>query len=283
MNLPHSHWTVDHIASLTDNQLDQLGKRAAGSVTASRLIIGRVMLAMERTGLPARLGLSGAVHYFIRQGVEKAEANECRRVARQSEPLPKIRAAAETGSLGWTYLREIVRVASEETEQTWLDLCGRRSTKQIQQLVKHTLPGEDPLNPQGDRPCPDAVEVELRLTLPAEINALLSRVIRELSQRACRPLSPRAAVECLLALHLSGHAFPGEATWNRLLEQARRDLGAQREAERREVAQVRAAEKLPGVFRESLGGRRRHRIALSAGPRPTGRITGCDSTRKRVT
>jgi len=242
MNLPQNHWTIDQLASLPDDQLDRLGKRAAGHLAMSRLTIGRVMLAMERTGLPARLGLSGALHYFILQGVHKAEANECRRVARQSEPLPKIREAAETGALGWTYLREIVRVASVETEEIWLELCQRHSTKQVQQLVKHTVPGDDPLNPQGDRPARDAVEVELRLTLPAEINALLARVTRELSVRAGRPLSPRATLECLLAQHLTGHAFPGEVSWNKLTEQARRDLSAHREAELREVEQVRETE-----------------------------------------
>jgi len=214
----------------------------AGNLALSKLRTGRVILAMERTGLPARLGLSGAVHYFILQGLDRVEALECRRVAEQSEPLPIISAAAETGSVRWSSLREIVRVASPETEETWLDLCRRYSSKKVQQLVKHTKKGEDPLNPQGERPALDSVEVELRLTLPAEINALLAQAMRSLSLRAGRPLSPRATLECLLAQYLTGHAFPGEVTWNKLLEQARRDLGAEREAEQREVEGVRTAE-----------------------------------------
>jgi len=41
---------------------------------------------------------------------------------------------------------------------------------------------------------------------------------------------------------LTAWAFPGEITWGKLIDQARRDHAAQREAEHREVDQVRAAE-----------------------------------------
>jgi len=239
MSLSQEPWTLEYLTALPDDELDRVGRRVAGDVVISRLHAGRVILAMERTGLPARLGLSSAIHYFILAGFKRVEALECRRVAHQCEPLPKISAAAEAGTVGWTYLREIVRVASVETEETWLELCRRKSSKMVQQLVKHTKPGEDPLKPQGERPHPGALEVELRVTLPAEVNAMLARAMRELSLKAGRPLSPRAALECLLAHYLSGHAFPGELAWQRLLDQAQGDLEAERDAERREVDVVR--------------------------------------------
>jgi hypothetical protein len=98
------------------------------------------------------------------------------------------------------------------------------------------------LDPGGETPDSEPVEVDLRLTLPAEINALLAQVTRELSLRARRPLSPRAVLECLLAQHLTGKPFPEEAEWNKLTDQTRRDLTAAREAERREVEEVRVEE-----------------------------------------
>jgi len=242
MNIPQNRWTVDYLSSLPDETLDRLGKRVAGNLTVSKLIIGRVILAMQRTSLPERRGFSGALHYFIVHGVEYIEARECRRVALKCEQLPVLREAAETGAIGWTYLREVVRVASLETEAEWLDLCNRYSSRKLQQLVKHTKAGESPLDPGGERPDTLPVETDLRMTLPAEINALFVQVTRELSLRARRPLSARAVLECLLAQHLTGQAFPDEKEWNKLTDQARRDLVARRAAEQREVDELRATE-----------------------------------------
>jgi len=180
-------WTVDRLASLPDHELDRLGRKVAGNLTVGKLLTGRVILAMQRTGLPERRGLSGALHYFILQGVEVVEVRECRRVALKCESLPLLREAAETGRIGWTYLREVVRKATPETEATWLELCNRYSSRKIQQLVKHTREGECPLDTGVETPPGDPVEVDLRLTLPAELNALLAQVTRELSLRARAP------------------------------------------------------------------------------------------------
>jgi hypothetical protein len=99
MKLSQEPWTLEYLTALPDHELDRVGKRVAGDVVISRLHAGRVMLAMESTGLPARLGLSGAIHYFILAGFKRVEALECRRVAQQCEPLPKISAAAEAGTV----------------------------------------------------------------------------------------------------------------------------------------------------------------------------------------
>lgn len=242
MNLPQNRWTVAYLASLPDDQLDRLGKKVAGHLTVGRIITGRVILAMQQTGLPARRGLSGALHYFILQGVHHVEARECRRVALKCESLPLLREAAETGCIGWTCLKEVVRKATPETEATWLDLCNRYTSRKIQQLVKHTREGESPLDPGGETPDCEAVEIDLRLTLPVEINALLAQVTREFSLRARRPLSLRGVLECLLAQHLTGKPFPDEAVGSKLTDQARRDVAAQRAAERREVEEIREEE-----------------------------------------
>jgi len=242
MNTLQSQWTLQHFSSLPDDQLDRIGKKVAGNMTVSKLVTGRVILAMQHTGLPERRGLSGALHYFIIHGLHHVEARECRRVALKCESLPILREAAETGCIGWTYLREVVRKATPENEARWLDLCNRYTSRKIQQLVKHTKEGQDPLDPAGESPDPEPVEIDLRLALPTEINALLTQVTRELSLRARRALSPRAVLECLLAQHLTGKPFPDEAEWSRLTEQAQRDLAAQREAERREVEEIREEE-----------------------------------------
>lgn len=179
----------------------------------SKLRTGQVILAMENSGLPERLGFKNALHYFNLAGARYVEARECRRVARGCERLPILREAAHEGSVGWTQLREVVRVASPETEADWVEKCQRHTSKQIQEMVKGAKGGK---TPSLMEPGP----VRLRMTLSAELNALLGQVTRELSERAGRSLSLRDVVECLLAQHLTGEPFPEEEQWRSLLHEA---------------------------------------------------------------
>lgn len=216
MNICDDMWTVAHLASLSDHALDQVARQAARSLALSKLQAGRVMLAMEQTGLPKRLGYKNALHYFKLAGARYVEARECKRVARGCEQLPILRAAAETGRIGWTNLREVVRVANPETERDWLDKCKLHTSKEVQKMVKSTkAAGQAP--PVPGRQSPEDGPVELRLKLSAGMDRLLDRATRELSERAGRPLGVREVVECLLAHYLTGHPFPGEMRWRRML------------------------------------------------------------------
>ncbi len=249
-------WTVAHLSSLPDPELDRLAKQAAAGLAMSKLRLGRVILAMQLTGLPKRLGYKNALHYFKLAGANYVEARECLRVARRCEDLPLLRQAAEMGRVGWTHLREVVRVANAETEAEWIETCRRNGSKAVQKMVKQAKvgqkrPSEAPTGPPAP-PCrgatpdatpngapphgapphgapphgapphgspPDGGRVDLRLKLPAGFNALLGRATRKLSEQAGRQLSPAQVVECLLAHYLTGHAFPGPMMWNRLLGQ----------------------------------------------------------------
>ncbi len=262
MNVLRHPWTVDYLSSLPDQELDRVGKQAAAGLAVARLRVGRVILAMQRTGLPRRLGYKNALHYFKLAGARYVEARECLRVARECERLPLLRAAAETGGIGWTNLREVVRVATPETEADWMEKCRRHTSKEVQKMVKHTKAGQARLGapltgalPTGALPTdalptgaprppsagpsagpPDAGPqevgpVDLRLKLPAGFNALLGRATRKLSEQAGRQLSPAQVVECLLAHYLTGHAFPGPMMWNRLLGQSSPNPAASSEPE----------------------------------------------------
>ncbi len=224
MNICDDNWAVAHLISLPDDELDQSGKQVARSLAVSKLRTGQVILAMEQTGLPGRLGYKNALHYFKLAGTRYVEARECRRVAKGCEELPILRQAAEAGRVGWTQLREVVRVASPQTEADWVEKCREHTSKQIHEMVKASKGGKiPPVSKPTDGP------VQLRMTLSAGMKVLLERVASELSDRAGRALSLRQVVECLLAQHLTGHPFPGEEGWNRLLEEAGEAVAATEE------------------------------------------------------
>ena len=90
------------------------------------MLLGRCLIVLQRTGLACiREGCSSAIHYATLRGVDYREALEARRVARELEGLPRLRQAAEEGSIEWASLREIVRKATEATELEWLELARR--------------------------------------------------------------------------------------------------------------------------------------------------------------
>ena len=122
-----------------------LALRAVGTLTSSRLTLGRCLLAIQETGDFKKFGCSSSTHYALAKlGMEKWEANEFKRVARALILLPELSLAAEEGRIAWGKLREIVRVAAEKTEEYWLQLAGRYNDKQIQALVSKTPPGAVP-------------------------------------------------------------------------------------------------------------------------------------------
>jgi len=74
-------------------------------------------------------GHSSINQYAIQElGFSKSRTDDFVRLARQLENLPAIREAVESGALGYTKAREIVSVATPETQATWLKAA--RGTRQ---------------------------------------------------------------------------------------------------------------------------------------------------------
>jgi hypothetical protein len=78
------------------------------------------------------------------------------RVAEALESLPATARALESGTLSWSAVREVTRVAVPETEAAWLEIARGKTVRQLEDLVagKHphphpsgssaTLPGSMP-------------------------------------------------------------------------------------------------------------------------------------------
>ena len=112
---------IDTLVAMGDRVRHNLALRAVGTLTACKLTLGRCLLAIEETKDFKKFGCSSSTHYAVAKlGVNRKEANDCKRVARELLRLPELSLVAEEGRISWGKQREIVRKASLETEERWL-------------------------------------------------------------------------------------------------------------------------------------------------------------------
>ena len=136
---------IDTLVAMGDRVRHNLALRAVGTLTACKLTLGRCLLAIEETGDFKKFGCCSSTHYAVAKlGVNRKEANDRKRVARELLRLPELSLVAEEGRISWGKLREIVRKASPETGEFWLQLAQKYNDQQIQMLVSKTPPGAVP-------------------------------------------------------------------------------------------------------------------------------------------
>jgi len=112
-------------------------------------------------------------------------ANEKLRVARELLDLPSMMDDLRAGKLNWTKVRELARVATEDTEDEWLDAIAGKTSTEVQQLVKGHKKGARP----GDRPDPTIVTEWIGLEVTPQIAAMWRQVRIALDDEAGRHLT----------------------------------------------------------------------------------------------
>ena len=109
------------------------------------LEIGRWLLAAQRERVDKRLGFGSFLEYADRRlGYEPRITKEKLRVARALEKLPGIAQLLRTGQRSWSAVREIVRVATPETEAAWTARTERMTVRQIETMVAGKKQGDAP-------------------------------------------------------------------------------------------------------------------------------------------
>jgi hypothetical protein len=107
------YFRLDTLLSLGTSQVHELARKAVGTLTSYRLVLGRCLLAMRESKGFKTFGCSSEIHYAItRLGLSQSTASACRRVARALTDLPELTLAAEQGTIEWSKLREITRKAT---------------------------------------------------------------------------------------------------------------------------------------------------------------------------
>ena len=225
------------LLSLEISEVDGLARKAVGSLTSFRLLLGRCLLAMRETKGFKKYGCSSEIHYSVsRLGLSKGVAGDCRRVARDLLGLPDLTLAAEQGTIGWGKLREVSRKASPETEALWLKLCGDLNYKQIEKLVAKTPKGGVPgdVFEQDD----ERATTEFRCRMSEEVLAMLDRARRIYSLEHDKAVTTVEVLEWALASYISSQPVDEESLEKVRLEMDK-DLQAEKAREIPLVAQAR--------------------------------------------
>ncbi len=232
-------WSLEELREMAPQELDGLARGAGRSLVMGRLLLGRCLVELDRRTMWDEWGFSGSIHYArYALRLSRKEAREMRRVARELEPLPVLSAAAEQGDLGWSHLREVVRVAVPQTEQAWLEAAQTCTWRVFHRLVRQAVAGDLPGEASQE---PQAEQVELRFMLTAEQAEVYNAGLARLSRRFGRLVDPAEALEFAFAELLAGN----DATLEARLQQARDVLEDMRELrtrqQHREDACARAA------------------------------------------
>ncbi len=83
------------------------------------------------------LGCSSINQYAMKElGFSKSRADDFIRLARQLEKLPAVREAVASGDLGYTKAREIISVATPETQVPWLEAAKGTRKELIREVKK---------------------------------------------------------------------------------------------------------------------------------------------------
>jgi hypothetical protein len=189
--------TSDRPDDLETWPLDRLEHELVVCAVAETQHLGRVMQVMgtwlDRDG-PTAAGYASAEswcgHWL---GLSPGTARERVRIARALRFLPLTMGALSSGTLSWSKVRAVTRVASPESESVWLELARTVTAAQLERAVagfKHHRAEEE-----GQLRCAHrsvshrsygdgTVEIRVRL-LPDEAEPLLD-ALREATTEVCR-------------------------------------------------------------------------------------------------
>ena len=154
------------------------------------------------------LGCSTINQYALQElGFSKSRADDFIRLARQLENLPAVREAVANGELGYTKAREIVSVATPETQVPWLE-AAKGSRKELIREVKKAKraakldPGQRELLPSSPPVvAPRELPVRFQVDLTPEQEARRSALVERLHKLGGAPIDrAELMLESLAAL-----------------------------------------------------------------------------------
>jgi hypothetical protein len=106
---------------------------------------GPALLRALRAGVHRHLGLGSFGEYVERLfGYRRQTLDDKLRTAEALEALPELTRALREGTVSWSAVRELARVATPETEREWLDAAKGRTVHEVERLVSGRKRGARP-------------------------------------------------------------------------------------------------------------------------------------------
>jgi hypothetical protein len=188
-------WQVAHAA------LVELARERAGLDFEE----GRWLVAAKRASVDRQLGYGSFIEYAERLfGYKPRATQEKLRVAQALEELPELSRELRDGTLSFSQVRELTRVATPETEKIWAESARERTSRQVEKLVSGRAPGALPDSPAG----PELLKKVLRFEVANETYASFREAVAKLRRDAGEHLDDDATL-LLLARHVLGGPTDG--------------------------------------------------------------------------
>ena len=130
-----------------------------------------------------------SIHLYAAQalGFSRTKTYEFIRLAESLEKLPRLKQRVESGEVPWTKAREVVKVATPETESEWLELAESRSRRELEHEVVKSRAARDRDDSQGELvplpPTPKAaatpyVTFRLEAMSKAKLEAMIEKLMK---------------------------------------------------------------------------------------------------------
>jgi hypothetical protein len=125
--------TTSNDHSFTPADLDARIRALARARCKLLAAMAGLLLRMKRSGWYMRLGFASIADYaFDAASFSKRKTVEPIELAERVEALPKIAAAFDDGTVHWTKLRTIARVATPATEADWLEKAAEMTSRRLE-------------------------------------------------------------------------------------------------------------------------------------------------------
>jgi hypothetical protein len=170
-------------------------ERLLAALTAMRKAEGQAVTLFAEVikgKLYRRLGYA-SIHLYAEEGLgfSRSKTYEFIRLAEALDDLPGLKQGLASGELPWTKAREVVKVATPETEKEWLALAENKSRRDLEKEVVKSRAKRDGAKDDGqaelletDRKTPFASPVQsMTLRLSPLAKARLEAMIEKLMKK----------------------------------------------------------------------------------------------------
>ncbi len=179
-------------------------KRIAKARAHLDLAEAEALREAQRLQLWRQFGHTSLADYMVNElGYSSHKVAEDRlRVANALPTLPALTAAIQNGTVNFSQAKELVRVATPETEKVWIEKAQDMNVREVEQAVAGHVKGDLPDDPIDPR----LVRKTIWLSVRPETEVLFREVKQALDRERGEKLDEDAVLEAICRAYLSTRA-----------------------------------------------------------------------------
>jgi hypothetical protein len=172
-------------------EIDRALRQIASQRCGLEVEEARWLRVADAEGAWRKLGYVHALEYLEEVfGYRPRTAKDRLRVARALGDMPQLEKELANGTLNYSVVRELSRVAKPSTVGRWIERARGKNLREVEQIVSGRKKGDDP----DDAPDPDLVDHRVTLELDAVHHALWRDLRKGLAEEFGRSLDDKELV-----------------------------------------------------------------------------------------